>query len=231
MNDAMEPSTQVELFAADRDAYLKATLEGIKGKVLLKGPVHEARATLFNYDDWLEAGDVAADFLHAELTTVAVHFSSHFDREFGSGWLDDLKSEWRAVVQLIVDKRDGRWKRHSYNDIWKSVLQHADTGKAAQLLIEIEMAIALDTACAERWFSLMAEMKNKKRNRMNDELLNKLMFICLHAPRSILALKEVVNDIRLIWKEGKDRYKKKWAEWEAVVDQMADDELHLNDQY
>jgi hypothetical protein len=223
LNDTMDPSTQVGLFAAGRDAYLKATLEGIKGKVLLKGPVHEARATLFNYDDWLEAGDVAADFLHAELTIVAKHFSSHFGREFGSGWLDDLKSERRAVMQLVIDKRDGRWKRHSYNDVWKAMLQHADTGGAAKLLIEIKMAIALDTACAERWFSLMAELKDKKRNRMNDELLNKLMFICLHAPRSILALKEVVNDIRLIWKRAKDSYKKKLAEWEAVADQMAAD--------
>ena len=94
-----------------------------------------------------------------------------------------------------------------------------------------EMAIALDTACAERWFSKMAILKDKKRNRMDDALLNKLMFICLHAPKSITALKNIVDDVRLIWKEKKDRYKAKWVEWEAVADEMALDELALNEHY
>jgi hypothetical protein len=42
------------------------------------------------------------------------------------------------------------------NDLWKAVYLHADTGPKAQLLIEIEMIFAMATACAERWFSLMA---------------------------------------------------------------------------
>ena len=64
---------------------------------------------------------------------------------------------------------------------------------------------------------------------MDSKLLNKLMFICLHAPKNILALKSIVNDIRIIWAEGKDRYKKKWCEWEEVVDQMALDALEINE--
>ena len=68
----------------------------------------------------------------------------------------------------------------------------------------------------------------QKRNRLDDELLNKLMFICLHAPKSILALKVIVNDIRMIWKENKDRYKAKWSTWEAVANQMDCDELDIN---
>ena len=78
---------------------------------------------------------------------------------------------------------------------------------------------------------LMAILKDKKRNRMDDALLNKLMFICLHAPKSITALKNIVDDVRLIWKEKKDRYKAKWVEWEAVADEMALDELALNEHY
>ena len=74
----------------------------------------------------------------------------------------------------------------------------SDTGAKAQFLVELEFALAVDTACAERWFSLMANLKDKKRNRMDDGLLNKLMFICLHAPKDILALKTIVNDIRWI---------------------------------
>ena len=120
------------------------------------------------------------------------------------------------------------WKRYKYNDVWQAVHKHNDTGEKAKLLIEIEIAFALDTACAERWFSLMAILKDKKRNRLDDDLLNKLMFICLHAPKSILALKAVVNDIILIWKENKDRYKAKWATWEAVATQMECDELDIN---
>jgi hypothetical protein len=46
-----------------------------------------------------------------------------------------------------------------------------------------------NTTQPERWFSTMAILKEKKRNRMDDALLNKLMFICLHALKSITALK------------------------------------------
>ena len=152
----------VDLFKADRANYLEATLKGITGKVLLKGPVHEARATIFDYDSWLESADLPIDFLHKELTTFAKHYSSQFVREFGEGWFDDLLSEWRQVVQLVVDRREGRWKRYKYNDVWQAVHKHNDTGEKAKLLIEIEIAFALDTACAERWFSLMAILKDKK---------------------------------------------------------------------
>ena len=108
-------------------------------------------------------------------------------------------------MSLVLERRDGRWKRKSYNDLWQAVYQHAEVGALAKLLIEMEIAIALDTAVAERWFSLMALLKDKRRNRMNDDVLNRLMCVCCHAPKSILALKTVVNDIRGIWLGSKDR--------------------------
>ena len=64
---------------------------------------------------------------------------------------------------------------------------------------------------------------------MDSKSLNKLTFICLYAPKNILALKTNVNDIRIIWAEGRDRYKKKWAEWGEVVYQMALDALEINE--
>ena len=231
LHDNKDPASGVDLFKADRTAYLKATLEGITGRVLLKGAVHGARATVFDYDSWLDSDDLPANFLHKELETFAKHYSVQFEREFGEGWFSDLLSEWRVVVQLVVERRDGRWKRYTYNGVWQAVYQHNDIGGKAKLLIEIEIAFIMDTACAERWFSLMANLKDKKRNRMNDQLLNQLMFICLHAPKDILALKKIVNDIRLIWKASKDRYKKKWAQWEVVADQMALDELAINEDF
>jgi hypothetical protein len=172
-----------------------------------------------------------SNFLHKELGTFAKHYSVQFEREFGEGWFSDLLSEWRVVVQLVVERRDGRWKRYTYNGVWQAVYQHNDIGEKAKLLIEIEIAFIMDTACAERWFSLMANLKDKKRNRMNDQLLNQLMFICLHAPKDILALKKIVDDIRLIWKASKDRHRKKWAQWEVVADQMALDELSINEDF
>jgi hypothetical protein len=231
LHDNKDPASGVDLFKADRTAYLKATLEGITGRVLLKGAVHGARATVFDYDSWLDSDDLPSNFLHKELETFAKHYSVQFEREFGEGWFSDLLSEWRVVVQLVVERRDGRWKRYTYNGVWQAVYQHNDIGGKAKLLIEIEIAFIMDTACAERWFSLMANLKDKKRNRMNDQLLNQLMFICLHAPKDILALKKIVNDIRLIWKASKDRYRKKWAQWEVVADQMALDELAINEDF
>ena len=195
LSDDCNGDTGANLFELDRAVYLKATLAGITGRVRLKDPVHEARASIFNYDGWLEGADLPADYLHAELGVYAKHYNNHFTREFGDEWSDDLLSEWRLVTQTIIDRRDGRWKRYSYNNLWKAVYLHSDTGPKAQLLNEIEMAFAIDTACAECWFSLMANLKERKRNRMESKLLNKLMFICLHAPKIILALKTIVNDI------------------------------------
>ena len=95
----------------------------------------------------------------------------------------------------------------------------------------MEIAIALDTAVAERWFSLMALLKDKRRNRMNKDVLNKLVFVCCHAPKSMLVSKTIVHDIRVIWLEAKDRYKKKWTEWETTVSEMEFDELDINNAY
>ena len=66
---------------------------------------------------------------------------------------------------------------------------------------------------------------------MNDAVLNKLVFVCCHAPKSMLVLKTIVDDIRIIWLGGKDRYKKKWTEWETTVSEMEFDELNINNAY
>ena len=62
----------------------------------------------------------------------------------------------------------------------------------------MKIVIALDVAVAERRFSLMALLRDKRRNRMNADVLNKLMSVTVlsYAPKSILAFKTIVNDIR-----------------------------------
>jgi hypothetical protein len=57
------------------------------------------------------------------------------------------------------------------------------------------------------------------------------MSCCVLSVSCSVALKNIVDDVRLIWKEKKDRYKAKWVEWEAVADEMALDELALNEHY
>ena len=61
----------------------------------------------------------------------------------------------------MVERRDGRWKRYTYNGVWQAVYQHNDIGEKAKSLIEIEIDFIMGTACAERWFSLMANLKDK----------------------------------------------------------------------
>ena len=87
------------------------------------------------------------------------------------------------MLLLVLERRDGRWKKKSYNDLGQAMYQHAEVGAVVRLLIGMEIAIALDTAIAERWFSLMALLKDKRRNRMNDDVLNKLMSVCCHMLR------------------------------------------------
>ena len=50
-------------------------------------------------------------------------------------------------------------------------------------------------------------------------------------PKACLFLKTIVDDIRVIWLEAKDRYKKKWTEWETTVSEMEFDELNINNAY
>ena len=81
----------------------------------------------------------------------------------------------------------------------------------------------MDTSCAERWFSLMNLIKDKRHSRMNTALLNDLMFICTHAPKSICQLKSVLIDILVLWEEESERgrYQGKWSEdTECVIDDL-----------
>ena len=83
-------------------------------------------------------------------------------------------------MSLVLERRDSRWKRKSYNDLWQAVYQHAEVGALVKLLIRMEIAIAF---VAERWISLMALLRDKRRNRMNDDVLNKLMSVCCYMPQ------------------------------------------------
>ena len=95
--------------ATDRAGYLKAIEDNIIGKVLLKGPIHEARAELFDFDEWLDQDDQAPDYLHNLVKVLSSHFS-----HFGDGWEPDLLSEWSALVKLVQECRQKKWKHYSY---------------------------------------------------------------------------------------------------------------------
>ena len=216
----------LDWFELDRQSYLKHLQDKVVGKMTLKGPVHKARADLFDYENW--DAEPTACFLTAELKIVSTHYAVIFTKYCGEDYFDKLVNEWSMVVSLVQANRKKCWRRHDYLEVWEAAYKHSTTGNTAQLLIEIEQSTALDTSCAERWFSLMARLKDKRRNRMNQELLSTLMFFCLHAPKDVYALKKIVDEVRIIWAKSKDRYKGKWVEWKPTVDEMEFDELEIN---
>ena len=70
----------------------------------------------------------------------------------------------------------------------------------------------------------MKRLKSRLRNRVNTELLNNLMMICLHAPKDLKSLKCMLPAILDIWEASskKGRYTSKWVSsgWSDVLNEM-----------
>ena len=161
--------------------------------------------------------------LEVHLGALSSHFKTIFERRFGANFLYKLEKEWRAVVIFV----EGMSLSFDYAKRWQRAL-NSEIGKIGKFLIELELSFAMDTSCAGRWFSLMILIKDKRRSRMNTALLNDLMFICTHAPKSISQLKSVLIDILVLWEEESDRgrYQGKWSQdTECVIDDLKHQQL------
>ena len=148
-----------------------------------------------------------------------------FTKQFGENFTFKLEKDWRAVVIFVEDLSSSL----DYHDRWKRALNSLEIGKTAKFLIELELSFAMDTSCAERWFSLMNLIKSKRRSRMNTDLLNDLMFICTHAPKSISQLKSILLDVLVLWESEskRGRYKGKWEEEALPVIQDLESEQEI----
>ena len=64
---------------------------------------------------------------------------------------------------------------------------------------------------------------------MNTDLLNDLMFICTHAPKSISQLKSILLDVLVLWESEskRGRYKGKWEEEALPVIQDLESEQEI----
>ena len=119
-----------------------------------------------------------------------------------------------------------------YDERWQRALGSPEVGKSAKFLIELELDFAMDTSCAERWFSLMNLIKSKRRSRMNIQLLDDLMMICTHAPKSITQLKSVLLDILVLWEEEskRGRYQGRWLkECQPIIEDLQHEEDICNE--
>ena len=170
----------------------------------LTGPIDTAFKILFDYDGWPDDSQEATTLFEPHLQALGKHFEVIFKQHCGSAFGFKLESEWATVVRLMRDQPT----RLTYRERWGKVATSKELGNAAKLLIEIEIAIVRDTSACERWFSLMNRLKDKRRNRLNTELLDDMMFICLHASRRMETLKAMCPAILEIWSESTDRYKK-----------------------
>ena len=200
-----------EEYSKDRDQYLKALAKQLKDPELdMQDPVSLSRKKLFDYAKWDKKADRETDYFEGALQTISAHFNVLFERKFGKNFLYRLERDWRTAV-IFVESLPSSF---SYDDRWERALSSQKVGRVAEFLIELELDFPMDTSCAERWFSLMNLVKDKRRNRMNTALLNDLMFICTHAPKSISQLKSVMIDILVLWEEEPERgrYHGKWHE-------------------
>ena len=214
----------LEQFEEDRAVYLAELRPQLKSEDLqLTDPVDIALRELFDYETWPD--EVPIGFFDNHLQTVSSHYKSFFTQHCGDKFIFKLKREWADLVK-DVQNLAGVTKQ-SYELVWQKVAMSSSIGSAPKLLLEIEQSMSRDTSCNERWFSLMNRLKDKRRNRMSSEVMDDLMFICLHAPKSIHQIKPLLPNIIEIWKEQskcRGRYAAKWKRLETVVEEMKYDE-------
>ena len=94
-----------------------------------------------------------------------------------------MPSQVQPAESILIVKR----KTSSANT--RSLISTSKHSSTKEVTEVEDKGAGKNTTQPERWFSTMAILKEKKRNRMDDALLNKLMFICLHALKSITALR------------------------------------------
>jgi hypothetical protein len=220
----------LDSFKADREEYLLGLAKELDDPELnvTNHPVHNARANLFDFENW--PTDYSADYFQPDLDTMLKHYHCLFLAAGGSSYPAKVRRQWRDAVGYVVDMQPGA-RKLSFSDVWTKAHASDEVDSLAKLLIQIEIVFLIDTSAGERWFSLMNQLKWKRRNRLDDQVLNDLMFVILHAPKSIVELKKLCPEILRVWSELSvgGRYSKSWRTKQGnTVDEMNFDETRMH---
>jgi len=187
-----------EAFEQDKKDYLAKLKSTLAARIPLKGPVHEARDTIFNHKNfplkkWPPKDDSERsklqEFGDKEIKTLVVHFQQFWDLE--AAGCDDIAHLVEAVQQefaelKIMNARDPKLQELSPKQFWSKIFtEKKEDYPRLHTLVNVERKLPLDTSECERWFSLMNRLKTKWRNRLSNAALNDSMTICLLGPKEL----------------------------------------------
>jgi hypothetical protein len=96
----------------------------------------------------------------------------------------ETSQEWTEIIVKI--KEDTTiWctiKDSSIVAFWRNVLKRFEVGNSIKLLIETVLVLPIGSADAERSFSIMNHIRNKRRSRLSDEAMDALIRVRFNGP-------------------------------------------------
>lgn len=104
-----------------------------------------------------------------DLTDIAAYFGN-FD-------VTALALEWKILPFMFIDADKEKLATLSCDEMWKKIFEMKDTNNepifpTLEKLVYAALSLPHSNAEAERIFSIVTDVKNKKRNRLNIETLN-----------------------------------------------------------
>ena len=95
--------------------------------------------------------------------------------------------QWKERIRIDHDdKKTMGLHTKTVKKLWSHFIKKSEgMYPVFSFFMRLLLSVPIDTSCCERWFSVMKRLKNKMRNRMNQELLRNLMCICLHGPKDV----------------------------------------------
>ena len=147
-------------------------------------------ADLFATEKTLES-----TFLRKSVTLPKL-FESGFDHE-------DLLSEWdealpelcrlsKSLTRIPVsstssETRELKKRKRALNqaDIYSSFLGRFSRFRRVCVVVQIMIVLAVNSSLVERSFSWLKYIKNDKRNRLDDEQLNRLLLLAMNLPEKL----------------------------------------------
>ena len=191
----------------ERRAYILKLAEMLEKRVPMSDGFHKNLCTILNVKDYpLHDSKALTDHGNEALKELFTIYKELFRRrsEKDKNWPSKNATGGFDPKDMFVKLRVqfGQWKERIRidHDDKKTMGLHTRTVKKLwshfikksegmypvfSFFMRLLLSVPIDTSCCERWFSLMKRLKNKMRNRMNQELLRNLMCICLHGPKDV----------------------------------------------
>ena len=95
--------------------------------------------------------------------------------------ITNLAFEWGILPTIFNDKQKKELESLPIDDMWNKILEYQDfTGEVfpnLKLLVNVVLSFPHSNAEAERIFSMVTDIKNKKRNRLSNDTVSAMCVV------------------------------------------------------